>query len=87
MFTLFDLVPKELFPMVLYHCDCQDFFTLIKLYPDGNYLELARKKVGHQTGLRTDQFDMKKLEELIWIRYPRNISAGSHNSYIVTLNH
>lgn len=63
---LLNQIPYDLIYQVLNDLDCKELFQVCKSLPlENNYiLTLARKKVFHQTGLHTNDFDMKKLESL-----------------------
>ncbi len=82
---LFNEVPYDLLYQILDLLDAKEFFQFVKLIPEYNkeyVLTLARKKIYYQTGLRSNHFDMERLESLSHIRYNRNICAGKGTSLI-----
>ncbi len=85
MSTLFDLVPEELFLQTLHYCDCKTFLRLSDCSRKNKYLKLAQEKVGYLTGLRCNEFDFKRLEEVCGVRITRNISA-SLSPLVTTMN-
>ncbi len=76
---LFVLLPTELIGVILEYTDPVEIFGLLNLFPDEirkSFLTLVREKMYHHTGLRTNSFDLEKLEEIKMFRYARNIHAS-----------
>ncbi len=87
--SLFDLVPNELCFTILNYTNTPDLFTLLKLfskYVNDNFLPLAQKRIAYQTGLRTNSFDIERLQKLSIVRFGRNISAIMYPLIITTNN-
>ncbi len=88
---LLGLIPDELILSILHYTNCDEFFTLLSLFPllNDKSLPIGRKIVSHQTGLRTNSFDLDKLKKISKFRYARNIFAGKlgiiMNKYLHTI--
>ncbi len=80
--SLFDIIPHDLLSLILDYSDTEYSFNICDLCPEFKSLDIMRKKIWIQSGLRCNNYDLEKLREISKVRYSRNIYAGIFYSLI-----